>query len=549
MPESPVTFLRNHCQHAGILQLYPAYLFLFHHEEGRMPAARISMRQIIEVLRLKYEAGLSHERIARACGLSKGVVGKYVSLATAQGITWPLPEGTDEVRLEALLFPAKTPPSRFAEPDYFQVHQELKTKGVTLQLLWAEYVERHGDKARRYSQFCHHYRLWRGRQRRSMRQVHRAGEKIFIDYCGPTVPVVDRSTGEMRKAQVFVAVLGASSYTFAEATWSQSLPDWIASHQRMLAFYGGVAELLVPDNLKAAVTKADRYTPQINETYAELAAHYQTAVLPARPYKPKDKAKAEAAVLLVERWILARLRHRMFFSLAELNTAIADLLPALNQRPFQGRSESRQSLFEALDRPALRPLPATPYVYAEWRKARPGIDYHIEIDKRLYSVPHALVGVKLDVRVTDTSVEVMHKGQRVALHPRHGKGRFVTLTEHMPKSHQAHQNWSPGRFLNWATDIGPATLDVVQRQLKDRPHPEHGYRACLGLLNLSRRYSRDRLEQACSRALAINSASYQSISSILKQGLDQLPLPLNEEEPELADLPVHTNVRGSRYYH
>jgi transposase len=507
------------------------------------------MRQIIEVLRLKYEAGLSHERIARACGLSKGVVGKYVSLAHAQDVTWPLPEDVDEVRLEALLFPARTPPSRFAEPDYFQVHQELKTKGVTQQLLWAEYVEHHGDKAHRYSQFCHHYRLWRGRQRRSMRQVHRAGEKIFIDYCGPTVPVVDRSSGEMRKTQVFVAVLGASSYTFAEATWSQSLPDWIASDQRMLAFYGGVAELLVPDNLKAAVTKADRYTPKINQTYAELAAHYQTAVLPARPYKPKDKAKAEAGVLLVERWILARLRHQTFFSLAELNAAIAQLLPALNQRPFQGRTESRQSLFEALDRPALRPLPATPYVYAEWRKARPGIDYHIEIDKRLYSVPHALVGLVLDVRVTDIAVEVMHKGQRVALHSRHGQGRFVTLTEHMPKANQAHKNWSPGRFLNWAKDIGPSTLDVVQVQLKDRPHPEHGYRACLGLLNLSRRYSRDRLEQACGRALAINSASYQSITSILKQGLDQLSLPLAEEELDPTDLPVHTNVRGPHYYH
>lgn len=507
------------------------------------------MRQIIEVLRLKYEVGLSHERIARACGLSKGVVSKYVSLAQVQGVTWPLPEDADEARLEALLFPARTPPARFAEPDYFQVHQELKTKGVTLQLLWAEYVERHGDKAYRYSRFCDHYRHWRDRQRRSMRQVHRAGEKVFIDYCGPTVPVVDRSTGEVRRAQVFVAVLGASSYTFAEATWSQSLPDWIASHQRMLRFFGGVPELLVPDNLKAAVTKADRYTPQINTTYAELAAHYQTAVLPARPYKPKDKAKAEAAVLLVERWILARLRHQTFFSLAELNAAIADLLPALNQRPFQGRIESRQSLFETLDRPALKPLPATPYVYAEWRKARPGIDYHIEIDKRLYSVPHALVGVKLDVRITDTSVEVMHKGQRVALHPRHGKSRFVTLIEHMPKSHQAHQNWSPGRFLNWASDIGPATRDVVQRQLKNRPHPEHGYRACLGLLNLSRRYSRDRLEQACDRALAIDSASYQSISSILKQGLDQLPLPLTDDEPELTDVPTHTNVRGPHYYH
>ncbi len=504
------------------------------------------MRQIIEVLRLKYEAKLSHERIARACGLSKGVVGKYVSLAHVQGIGWPLPEGTDEARLEALLFPAKTPPARFAEPDFFQVHQELKRKGVTLQLLWAEYVENHGDKAYRYSQFCHRYRQWSAKQRRSMRQLHRAGEKLFIDYCGPTVNVVDRHSGESRTAQIYVAVLGASSYTYAEATWSQSLPDWIASHQRALRFIGGVPELLVPDNLRAAVTKADRYAPQINTTYAELAAHYQTAVLPARPYKPKDKAKAEAAVLLVERWILARLRHHTFFSLAELNRAIAELLPALNERPFQGQTESRRSLFEAIDRPALRPLPAESYVYAEWRKAKPGIDYHIEVQKRLYSVPHALVGQTLDVRLTDSTVEVMHKGQRVASHPRHGKGRFATLTEHMPKSHQAHRDWSPGRFLNWAQEIGPGTREVVQGQLKDRPHPEHGYRACLGLLQLSRRYSKPRLEQACARALAIRSTSYQSIASILKQGLEQQPL---DSDGELTDLPRHTNLRGASYYH
>lgn len=514
-----------------------------------MPAERISMRQITEVLRLKYEAGLSHERIALACGISKGVVSKYVSLAKAQGVAWPLPAEVDQSRLEALLFPATTPPERFCEPDYFQVHQELKTKGVTLQLLWAEYVERYGDKAYRYSQFCHHYRVWRGKQRRSMRQVHRAGEKVFIDYCGPTVPIVDRSTGEMRTAQIFVAVLGASSYTYAEATWSQRLPDWIASHQRMFRFFGGVPELLVPDNLKSAVIKADRYTPKINETYAELATHYQTAILPARPYKPKDKAKAEAAVLLVERWILARLRHQTFFSLSELNAAVAELLPPLNQRPFQGRTESRQSLYESIDRPALKSLPEVPYTYAEWSKARPGIDYHIEVDKRLYSVPHALVGVVLDVRVTDTAVEVMHKGQRVALHPRHGKGRFVTLNEHMPKSHQAHRNWSPGRFLNWARAIGTATFDVVEGLLKDRPHPEHGYRACLGLLNLSRRYGHERLEQACARALAINSASYKSIASILKQGLDQLTLPNIDEAAEPAELPAHHNVRGAHYYH
>ena len=308
------------------------------------------MRTITEVLRLKYDAGLSHEKIARACGLSKGVVSKYVSLAQVAGLTWPLPDGIDEASLEARLLPAKTPPLRFSAPDYFQVHQALKRKGVTLQLLWAEYVEVHGGKAYRYSQFCQHYRTWRDRQRRSMRQVHRAGEKLFIDYCGPTVPIINQVTGEVRHAQVFVAVLGASSYTYAEATWSQALPDWIASHQRTFQFLGGVPELLVPDNLKSAVTRACRYESRLNATYAEMARHYQVAVLPARPYKPKDKAKVEAAVLLVERWILARLRHHTFFTLASLNQAIRGLLADLNRRPLLGREESRRDLFKAIDR-------------------------------------------------------------------------------------------------------------------------------------------------------------------------------------------------------
>ncbi|RDB42901.1 IS21 family transposase [Halomonas sp. DQ26W] len=512
-----------------------------------MPAPRIPMRTITEVLRLKYDAGLSHEKIARACGLSKGVVSKYVSLAQVAGVTWPLPDGTDETALEARLFPAKTPPVRFSAPDYFQVHQALKRKGVTLQLLWAEYVEAHGDKAHRYSQFCHHYRAWRGRQRRSMRQVHRAGEKLFIDYCGPTVPIINQATGEVRNAQVFVAVLGASSYTYAEATWSQALPDWIGSHQRAFQFLGGVPELLIPDNLKSAVTRACRYESQLNTTYAEMAQHYQVAVLPARPYKPKDKAKAEAAVLLVERWILARLRHHTFFTLVMLNQAIAELLDDLNRRPFQGREESRRDLFEAIDRPVLRPLPETPYEFAEWRKARPGIDYHLDIDKRLYSVPHSLVGQVLEVRLTHAMVEVFHKGHRVAAHPRHAQGRFSTLAEHMPKRHQAHRDWSPSRFLEWAKGIGVATLEMTQRQLQDRPHPEHGYRACLGLLQLSRRYGKDRLEQACAHALAIPTTRYASVASILKQGLDRQPQVRLPDTPD--DLPPHTNVRGAEYYH
>ena len=505
------------------------------------------MKKIIEVLRLKYEAKLSHAKIARACGLSKGAVSNYISLATAKGLTWPLPDGIDEASLEALLFPTKAKPARFVEPDYFQIHQELKRKGVTLQLLWGEYAAVHEKQAYRYSQYCNRYRQWRVRQKRSMRQQHRAGEKLFIDYCGPTVDIVDRSSGEVRSAQIFVAVLGASSYTYAEATWTQSLPDWIASHQRALRFYGGAPALLVPDNLKSAVTRASRYAPEINATYAEMAAHYQTAVLPARPYKPKDKAKAEVGVQLVERWILARLRHHTFFSLAELNHAIAALLPQLNERPFQGREESRRDLFESIDRPALKPLPQNDYAYAEWRKAKPGIDYHVQVDQRFYSVPHALVGETLDLRITATTVEVLHKGRRVAAHPRHGKGRFVTVTGHMPKSHLAYRDWSPGRFINWAGSIGPCTAQVIKRQLEDRPHPEHGYRACLGLLSLSRRYTRERLEKACARALSIRSVSYQSISSILKQGLDQQPLA--QEEDAQGELPLHTNVRGAGYYH
>jgi transposase len=338
-----------------------------------------------------------------------------------------------------------------------------------------------------------------------------------------------------------------SSYTYAEATYTQSLPDWIASHQRALTFYGGVPALLIPDNLKSAVDLADRYEPGVNATYADLAAHYGTAVLPVRPYKPKDKAKVEVGVQVVERWILARLRHHTFFSLAELNAAIAELLSALNERPFQGRTESRRELFEAIDRPALKPLPREPYEYAEWRKARPGIDYHIAVDKRFYSVPHNLIGQTLDVRLTATTVEVLHKGQRVASHARHGHGRYATETSHMPKAHRAHRDWSPARFLDWARAIGPCTAQVIEQQLTDRPHPEHGYRACLGLLKLSRGYGKARLEAACERALAIHSASYRSVASILKQGLDQQPL--QGDQAGQAELPLHTNVRGPGYYH
>ena len=504
------------------------------------------MSKITEVLRLKYHCQLPHAKIALALGLSKGAVGKYVTLAAAAGVSaWPLPDGVDEAALERRLYPA-TPgtPSRFIEPDWFDVHQELKRKGVTLTRLWSEHVERVGDRAHRYSRFAEHYRSWKKAQKRSMRQLHVAGDKVFIDHAGPTVPVIDRSSGEVRQGQIFVATLGASSYTFAEATWTQSLPDWIGSNRRMLEFFGGAPALLVPDNLRSATTDACRYEPVVNATYLEFARHYGTAVLPTRPRKPKDKSKVEVAVQIVERWILAALRHREFFSLAELNAAIAELLPALNERPFQGRRASRKDLFDALDRPALRTLPTEPYEYADWRHAKVGVDYHVEVQKTYFSVPHQLYGKRVDVRFTADVVEVMYRGKRVAAHAREYGKRFHTSREHMPASHRAHAEWSPARFIDWGANIGGATAQIVRQQLEGRPHPEHGYRSCLGLLSLAKRYGRERLEAACSRALSIGTNSTRSVRSILKQGLDQI-----EDAPaQQHELPLHDNVRGSEYF-
>jgi len=504
------------------------------------------MQIIKEVLRLKFDASLSHRQIAAACGISKGAVAKFVALADANGLSWPLPETLSECELEQLFYPSAPITKTDHDPDWFEVHHELKKKGVTRQLLWSEHVAKYPDYARSYTTFSIHYRKWKQRQRRSLRQEHKAGEKLFIDHCGPTMNIIDRGTGELRSAQIFVAVLGASSYTYAEATWTQSLPDWIASNQRALQYFGGVPALLVPDNLKSATHKACRYDPVVNPTYTRFAAHYGTAVLPTRPYKPQDKAKAEAGVLLVERWILAVLRHEQFFSLAQLNQAIARLLTTLNDRTFQGRTESRKDLFIALDQPALRPLPDTPYEYDEWSKAKVNIDYHISVGKRLYSVPNRLVGTTVDVRVTATGVEVYERSKRVAAHQRHGDTRYSTISEHMPARHRAHSQWSPSRFIDWGTSIGEATALVVRSQLEDRPHPEHGYRACLGLKSLCKRYGTQRLEQACRRAQSIGSPSYSSISSILKQGLDQHRKDLEEEQPK--KMPEHNNVRGANYY-
>jgi transposase len=510
------------------------------------------MRKIRDILRLRYEAGLAYRGIASALNIGYGTVVDYLNRAERAGLGWPIPEGLMERDLGRLLFPTQevTGQRRFTEPDFPSVCVELKGKGVTKLLLWQEYRQQHADDGYSYAQFCHRYRVWLGCQRRSMRQVHRAGEKLFVDYCGPTMTVVNPDTGEYRQAQIFVAVLGASNYTFACASWSQKQADWLQAHVKAFEYFGGVPELIVPDNLKSAVRKTHRYDPDINPSYQQLATHYQCAIVPARPYKPKDKAKAEVAVQIVERWIMARLRHQTFFTLASLNQAIGVLLEDLNQRPFKKLPGTRHSQFEQLDKPALRALPAQPYRYAHIKKARVHIDYHIEYDKHYYSVPHPLVKQEVEVQATDRTVAIYRYGQRIASHPRsYRQGAHSTCQEHMPQAHRAMHDWSPQRFLSWAGDIGPETRALVSCLLQEKRHIEQSYRRVLALLSNAKKYGRERLNSACGRALLIGSPTRSSVESILKQGLDQVPIESPNALQEELSLDHHENVRGEDYYH
>ncbi len=512
-----------------------------------MPRPRSAMRKIREVLRLSLADGLSRRQIGLATGLPYTTVADHLARARAAGLGWPLPDDLDDAALEARLFSsAALPPGPVRPlPDWADVHRELRRKGVTLQLLWFEYKERHPD-GYQYTQFVERYRRWARQLDVVMRHEHRAGEKLFVDYPGQTLPITDPETGQISPAQLFVAVLGASSYTYATATASQALPDWIGAHVGAFEFFGGVPAIVVPDNLRSGVTRADRYEPEINRTYAELATHYGCAVIPARPYKPRDKAKVEAGVLVAERWILAALRDRTFFSLAEANAAIRERLAWLNERPFKKLPGSRASHFAELDRAALRPLPVRRFEYATWKQATVNIDYHVEVDRHWYSVPYQLVGQKADVRLAATTVEIFVRGRRVASHLRSTRpGRHTTEPDHMPESHRRHLEWSPGRIVRWAEGTGPATGALVAAILASRPHPEQGYRSCLGILRLGRRYGPERLEAAAARALAIGARSYRSVESILRTGLDRQPLP---DAAPAAPARRHANVRGGTYY-
>ena len=473
------------------------------------------MRKIKDVLRLKWDRELSNRQIAAVCGVSRPTVSEYLRRTVEAGLSWPLPADLDEAHLEQLLFPQ--PPDLPAQargiPDWQHIRDELAGKNVTLFLLWQEYRQANPD-GYQYSWFCEHYRAWRG---------------------------------EIHEAQVFVAVMGASNYTYAEATWSQTLPDWIGSHTRAFQYLNGVPELVVPDNLKSGVTKAHRYEPDLNPTYQDMAAHYGVAIVPTRARKPRDKAKVEGGVLIVEHWILAALRHRQHFSLGQLNATIRELLEKLNSRPFRKLPGCRRDHFEQLDKPVLQPLPVEPYVYAEWKKARVHIDYHVAIDRHYYSVPYTLIKKEVEVRITHNTIECFYRGNRIASHRRSDqKGRHTTIAAHMPESHRQAGEWSPERLIGWAAKTGPATEKLIRTALGARKHPQQAYRSCLGILRLGQSYGESRLEAACQRALMLGSCRYKSIESILKHRLDQQPL---EEQQELALPDTHDNIRGPAYYH
>lgn len=507
------------------------------------------MRKTKEILRLKYELGLSNRQIARSCSISRRTVAEYIRRAEKIGISWPLPDGTDNPRLEEFLFGKQTPFSGAKRPlpDMEYIHRELRRKGVTLRLLWEEYRVEHPD-GYKLTQFCEYYSRWKKTLHPTMRLPHKAGEKMFVDWAGQTIPVVNPQTGVCNPASLFVAALGASNYTFAEAFPDQKLPHWIAAHCDAYEYFEGVAKVTVPDNAKTAITKACRYEPDTNATYQDMAEHYGTVIIPARAGKPRDKAKVESAVQNAERWIIAALRHRTFFSVTEVNEAIRRLLVKLNAKPFQKMEGSRLSLYEELEKLVLLPLPEQRYQFSTWSTAKVNIDYHIQVDKHFYSVPHRLVHQRVDVRLTDRTVEIFLRKERVAVHRRSFvKGRYTTDPAHMPEAHQKHLEWTPERLISWGKKIGDHCSEAVKAIIESKPHPEQGYRACLGIMRLSRDYGSQRVEAACRRALAFNVCSYQSIKSILKTKLDKESLP-NEEDQTPLPVPEHENVRGESYY-
>jgi transposase len=514
-----------------------------------MPAQRLSMRKLRDILRLKLQSGLSVRQIHRSLRMSVGTVSKILQKAQTLELDYPVIMQLDDSELAKLFYPnADTRLSNeFEMPDWFTIHKELMAKGMTRYLLWEEYAEQYPTRSYGYAQFCHHYLKWSKQQKRSMRQIHKAGEKLFVDYAGQTVPIVCGSSGEVRTAQIFVAVMGASNYTYAEATYTQTLSDWVQSHARCFTFLGGVPEIVVPDNLKSGVTKACNYDPDVNPTYQQLAVHYGVAIVPARPYKPKDKAKAEVGVQIIERWILARIRYMTFFSLAELNQTIKALLDDVNNRHSMHLKGSRKDWFEAIDKPNLSPLPMHAYEYTDIKPVKVNIDYHVQYDDHFYSVPHHLVGERIELHAKFNTIDVYFCSNLVANHARQYRYGMTTTPAHMPSKHEVYHKWDKRKLVNWAKNVGPASLDWVETQFQRKSHNEQAFRVCLGMLNLAKKYPNGRLDKACAIANRHKLYRLKQIKDILKSNQDKL---LQDTSETASTLPqVHENIRGPQSFH
>ena len=505
------------------------------------------MWKVREVLRLKHALGLSYRKISEATGVGKTQAAEYVRRAEVAGIGWPVPEDIDDAELDRRLLPVIGEGERTRPAiDWPAIEIELKRRGVTLALLWQEYLAEHPN-GYSYTRFCELHKIWKQTVSATMRQTHLAGERLFVDWAGDTIGVADPATGEVHEAHIFVAALGASNFTYAEARWTETLPDWIGAHVNAFHAIGGVPQALVPDNLKTGITKPSRYEPGINRTYQDLADHYGCVVLPTRIVKPRDKAKVEVAVQIVERFVLAKLRNRTFFSLAELNLGVRDCVAAINAKIMRRVGQSRAELLETVDRPALKGLPSEPYAWAAWKRARVARDYHIDIDDHFYSVPSKLIREIVEARITAKTVEIFHKGQRIASHAFSPlRNRHTTTNEHMPSAHRRYAEWTPARMMEEAASIGPATIALFEAIMKAKPHPEQGFRSCMGVLSLVKSYGPARVEAACRRGNDVGATTYGSIASILKHGLDKAYA--QEATPDAPPL-RHGNIRGSDYYH
>lgn len=523
-----------------------------------MSQERLRMKKLREVLRLHFECKLTNRKIAKALSLSPTTISSYIKATKLAHLDWNQVAQLSDSQLTEMIEPhckqlsQKT--SKKNPIDFVYVHSQLKIKGVTRELLHQEHQQKGASiKAISYTEFCRQYREFKKTLKPSMRQTHIAGEKTFVDYAGPTVSIYNNESGQAHQAVIFVGTLGASNFTYAEATMTRSLPDWIGSHVRMFEYFDGVSETLVPDNEKSAVNKACYYDPEVNPNYIALAAHYNTAVIPARPYHPKDKAKVEVAVQVVERWILARLRHHKFFSLTELNESISHLLEELNNKPFKKLIGSRRSHFESYEKTALKPLPKNRYEFVIIKKVQVNLDYHVEVDGHYYSVPHHHLGKSVEYHLSQNSVSLFYEGQRIAIHKRsRNKGGVTTEVEHMPQAHKRHHEWTPNQFAQWGKSVGYSVAEVANDIIKNKLHPECCYRIHLGLMNLKKKFGASRLEEACKYALSRQLVSFTHIKSILKTQADKAPLVAVNDSKSLEEgnqpSHQHHNLRGASYY-